>query len=380
MTEQPGVLLCETDAEVLFVVPPFLQRSGNVHVARNVADALAVVHAFPIHVLVIGSGLAAQGGEELLRTLREREPHAQVMVLRERNGEDVPTTFLAEGIGDVLLKPFDVVCLPRRIRKLLEVRDELERRARAQRETEVRMRHADRMALLGTLVATVAHEVANPLSVIVTNANLVTEVLAKGPPSPHDLVMLEEATQDTLSSTAIIHDYLSRILRFARRDSAARQEADLASTLKTALLIVRSRARDKDVLLHAEEAAAAPPVPHHPTAFAQAVVNALSNAIDAVNEHGNVWLHVEDREDSVAVIIDDDGPGFEPNTGRRLVDPFFTTKETGTGLGTAVIRQVMAEHDGISEWLLRREGGMRVRLVLPKRPFCVRSSTPPGQS
>jgi C4-dicarboxylate-specific signal transduction histidine kinase len=377
MIDQPGILLCERDSEVLFVVPPFLQRMGNVHVARSIVDALVVVHSFPIHVLVIGSALTAEGGEELLQALRERDPHAQVMVLRERIGEDVPTAFLAEGIGDVLPKPFDVACLPRRIRKLLEVKDELQRRARAQREAEVRMRHADRMALLGTLVATVAHEVANPLSVIVTNANLVTEVLGKGPPSRQDLAMLEEATQDTLASTALIHDYLSRILRFARRDSAAHQEADLASTLKTALIIVRSRARDKNVHLHADDAATAPPVPHHPTAFAQAVVNALSNAIDAVGERGNVWLRVEAKEDCVAVIVDDDGPGFEPETGRRLVDPFITTKETGTGLGTAVIRQVMAEHDGISEWLLRQEGGMRVRLVLPKRPFSVRSSSPP---
>jgi len=185
--------------------------------------------------------------------------------------------------------------------------------------------------------------------------------------------MLVEASKDSLSSIALIRDYLSRILRFARRDGASSFESDLANTLKTALLIVRCRAQDKNILLHADAMLPPPKVPHHPTLLAQAVVNALTNAIDAVQEHGNIWLRIEECDDEVVVIVEDDGPGFAFDAKHRILDPFFTTKESGTGLGTTVIRQVMLEHQGTAEWKARDSGGIQVRLRLPRHPVSHRT-------
>jgi len=357
---------------VLFVLPPFVKRVGGLHVAQCIEEAQQTVRSHLIHILLIGGSLAIDGGDVLVRSLRERDPHAQVMVLRERNGEHLPTSFLAEGICDILHKPFDVARIPKQIHRLVEVRNELERRAKMQRDADIRLRHADRMILLGTLVATVAHEVANPLSAIATNTSLVHELLSNSA-SAEDIPMLVEASKDSLSSIALIRDYLSRILRFARRDGASSFESDLANTLKTALLIVRCRAQDKNILLHADAMLPPPKVPHHPTLLAQAVVNALTNAIDAVQEHGNIWLRIEECDDEVVVIVEDDGPGFAFDAKHRILDPFFTTKESGTGLGTTVIRQVMLEHQGTAEWKARDSGGIQVRLRLPRHPVSHRT-------
>jgi signal transduction histidine kinase len=344
-----------------------MRRVGEVTVATNAEAGLEFLRSTTVHILVLSSSLAQREGEQILQALREREPFAQVMVLCERHTTEVPTSLLAQGVGDVLVKPFDVAGLPPRLEKLLEVMEEQRRRARLQNERDTQMRHGDRMALLGTLVATVAHEVANPLSVIVTNAALVSEMLQEGGPvEPRDRKFLQAAMHDTLASSNVIKDYLARILQFSRREKQYAWNGDLADTLKTALLFVRSRLRDKNVTVHVDDASPVPSVPHHATAFAQAVVNALSNAIEAVDTQGNVWLRVEESKDTVTVVVEDDGPGLQD--GQGLFHPFFTTKEAGTGLGTAVMRQVMLEHGGTVEWKNLEGRGVGVRLSLPRRP------------
>ncbi len=376
MTDRPILLLYDRDSEVQLVLPRFMQRVGSTFVAADAERALAIAKAEPIDVLVIGSGMADEDSIRVLREIRAGQPLAQVLVLQDPGGGHVPTEFMAEGIADTLAKPFDIATFPDRVTKLLDVMAEMQRRARTQREADARMQHAERMALLGTLVATVAHEVANPLSVVLSNAFLVTEMLDEGgPDSPDDRAFLDTATRDTLASANTIKDYLSRILGFARCNRGSHKDMDLADTLKTAMLFIQRRARDKQVTVHTDLQSGWY-VPHDTTSIAQAVVNAISNGIDAVDEQGNVWVAVQDEADHVAVLVDDDGPGLGPGLEDRFAEAFFTTKDTGTGLGTAVIRQVMLEHRGSVTWTNRVGGGVRVRMVLPKRPLTIPPSNP----
>jgi C4-dicarboxylate-specific signal transduction histidine kinase len=160
--------------------------------------------------------------------------------------------------------------------------------------------------------------------------------------------------------------YLSRVLRFARKEHESRSTLSLREPIETALLFVRPRAQGKHVKLHADALDSAPDVPHYGVPLTQAIVNALSNAIDASAEGGGVWLTVEQSSDSVAVVIRDEGPGLDDEQERRFFEPFFTTKEAGTGLGTVVMQQVLHDHGGRVE-LVREVGqaGLTIKLVLP---------------
>jgi len=362
-------LLVESDPEVLLVIPTFMRRVGEVHVCQDTRSAIELLQDTVVHVLIVANGHLGTDGEKLLQTLRQRQPCAQVMVLCEQNTSEVSTTILADGVGDILVKPFDVAGLAPRLERLLEVMREQQRRARVQYELEMRMRHHDRVALLGTIVATVAHEVANPLSVVFTNTSVITGIVESDAPiSSADRECLREATNDTFASASVIKAYLSRILRFSRHDGPKNWERDLGDTLSMALLFARARARDRGVDVHFGSIANVPSVPHDAAAFAQAVVNALTNAIDATEEGGTVKLFVEESETEVTVIVEDEGAGLSEEQQRCLCDVFYTTKETGTGLGTVVIRQVMRNHSGRAEWTNLGEGkGLAVRLVLPKK-------------
>jgi len=378
MVERPRLLLVDADAEVLLVVPPFMRRVGDVVVATALEAALAAVHEAPVHLLVIASDMVVSVGLPTLREIRSHQPHAQVLLLKSDSATDVPAAFTAEGVGDILVKPFDLAVLPDRLRKLLEVTEELKRRSRAQRDVELRMQHASRMVLLGSLVASVAHDVADPLSVVLSNSALVTEMLDdRRPLTALDRSFLDAATRDTLAAARVMKEYLSRVLLLARRDRKAHWDEDLSDSLRTALLFVQRRAQDKAVRIHVDVSGAGT-VPHLGPAVAQAVAHALSNAIDAAPPDGNVWLHVEEHPDQFVIVVDDDGPGLQPDQARRLCDPFFTTKHDGMGLGTSVMLQVMREHGGSVEWNQREARGVRVRMMLPRPRVSVAPSCVPA--
>jgi len=366
--ERPRLLLVESDPEVLLVIPTFMRRVGEVHVCEDTYAAIELLKKETVQVLIIANRLLAEDGETLLQLLRHRQPCAQVMVLCEQHTSEVSTKVLADGIADILVKPFDVARLPPRLERMLEVMREQQRRARVQYQLETRMRHHDRVALLGTIVATVAHEVANPLSVVFTNTSVISDIVESNAPiSSKDRECLREATKDTFASASVIKAYLSRILRFSQHDGQKGWEHDLKDTLSMSLLFVRARARDRGVNVNVERLANTPSVPHDAAAFAQAVVNALTNAIDATEEDGTVKLFVEETESEVAVVVEDEGPGLSAEQRQCLCDVFYTTKETGTGLGTVIIRQVMRNHFGRAEWKNLKGGrGLAVRLVLPK--------------
>ena len=375
----PRLWLVDDDVEVLHVLPLFMQRVGTVLTANSGAEALETFGSHGADILVIANHHLNDHGLQLLRLLRNRNACAQIMVLCEQHTGEIPALVLAEGIADALVKPFDVAELPSRLERLLDVMREQQRRAQTQRELEARVRHQDRVALLGTLVATLAHDIANPLSVVAANSELMAETLeACRTLSEDDLAFLREATNESIAASRAIKDYCQRILRFSREDANTERswDTDLQETIRMALLFVRTRSRDQGVDMHVEPFDCLPPTSHHAAAFAQALVNALTNAIDAVSPGGSVWLRVEPCDSYVAVIVEDDGPGLPEGDEQRFREAFYTTKHSGTGLGTVVMSQVMHEHGGRVSWQNRVGGqGLSVRLVLPGRP----SSLPPPE-
>jgi CheY-like chemotaxis protein/anti-sigma regulatory factor (Ser/Thr protein kinase) len=126
--------------------------------------------------------------------------------------------------------------------------------------------------------------------------------------------------------------------------------------------------KDKDVQLSVEPSAGVH-VPHDPPRLAQAVLNVLSNAVDAAaSGGGHVAMRVRVLDTNVVIEVDDDGPGISPDLARTAFEPFTTTKPFGhgTGLGLAITRQIVMDHRGDVTLEPRPEGGARVALSLPR--------------
>lgn len=231
----------------------------------------------------------------------------------------------------------------------------------ARRKLERELEHAERLAAIGRIAASMAHEINNPLSVIRASVSYVAGIAVEHP-DPE----LAESVTDMEYATERIGSFVQHVCGFARRERPHLTDASILGTLDIALRMVRPRANDRGVDMKIA-AGAHVVVPHDPPRIAQAVMNVLSNAVDAAADGGrHVELRVVSDPQWVRIQVDDDGPGISDDIRAQLFEPFATTKPPGqgTGLGLAITRQILEDHGG-DVTLTPRSVGTRAELTIP---------------
>ncbi len=215
------------------------------------------------------------------------------------------------------------------------VRDVTERR-----EVEAQLATADRMASLGLVAASVAHEINNPLAAIVGNVDLLT---AGRPP---DGAAREPALADIREAAARIRAIARDLRMFSRVEREERVPVDVVSVLESTLRMARAELRHRATVEC--ELAPVPPVSGSESRLGQVFLNLLVNAAQSIGDGGGEagTIRVSTGLDAgrrVVVTIADTGSGMAPETVARLFTPFFTTKPAGegTGLGLTICRRIV---------------------------------------
>ena len=247
---------------------------------------------------------------------------------------------------------------------------ERERRQAAERlvESEQRRAQSDRLALVGRLAAGVAHEIANPLTYLSTNLQLLErEAQALQTVSKRDVqAAVEESARAVEHITDVLHD----LRRFSRSEAAGEpQPHEVRPILDEALRLTSVRLRGVPLTREMEERL--PRVLVRRRRLVQVLVNVLLNAADASHQPGakepRVRIQAGASADAVTLCIDDAGPGLSPEARRHLFEPFFTTKPAGkgTGLGLALSREYIEADGGALSIEDLPQGGARVVIRLP---------------
>jgi signal transduction histidine kinase len=227
---------------------------------------------------------------------------------------------------------------------------------RALRENQERLVQSEKLAGIGRLAAGVAHEINNPLGVILGYARLLHR--RADPAAAADLAIIED---ETLRCKEIVEG----LLDLSRPLTAARQRVDLRELCDdVAARLAESKVLD-GVALEVKGAAAAL---GHPQKLRQILLNLVKNAVEAAGAGGRVAVTLAERAGEAAVSVADTGPGIEPATRDRLFEPFFTTKPRGTGLGLAVSQAIAHAHGGALEAGAAPGGGALFTLRLPSAP------------
>jgi PAS domain S-box-containing protein len=238
------------------------------------------------------------------------------------------------------------------------VQDVTERR-RAQEQLDrarSELTHVARVTSLGTLAASIAHEVNQPLSAIVTNASTCLRMLAAEPPN---LDGARETARRTIRDGHRASEVVTRLRGLFTRKAVVAESIDLNAATSEVITLTASELRRDGVVVREELADGLPAVTGDRVQLQQVILNLLLNATDAMSG-------VDDRprelvvrtgldEGGVCVSVQDSGVGFAPEDRERLFEAFYTTKAQGMGIGLSVSRSVIERHHG-RLWAVRNEG------------------------
>jgi two-component system NtrC family sensor kinase len=206
-------------------------------------------------------------------------------------------------------------------------------------EREQRLIRSERLAAVGKIAAQITHEVRNPLSSIGLNAEMLEEET-----SGEAKQLARAIVKEVDRLTEITEEYL----RFARLPRPKLELEDLGAIVSSLLAFLRPELDARAVTVEARLDPALPPVAADEHQLRQALLNLLRNAVEAMGDGGRLTLTAAARDDGRAIelTIADTGEGIAPEHLPKIFDPFFSTKEGGTGLGLALTQQIIVEHGG----------------------------------
>ena len=241
------------------------------------------------------------------------------------------------------------------------------------RELEETLRRADRLAMLATLSAGLAHEIKNPLGGIKGAAQLLAMELQEGSP-------LLEYTQVMVKETERINGIIEELMDLARPRPVVMGEVNLARVLGDIVLLQKEAARRQKVEFTLSLDPSIPPLHGDEQLLTRLFLNLIKNGREAISRSGRVEIETKISADYhlttpghrasplVVVRIRDTGCGIPPEELERIFTPYYTTKAKGSGLGLAICQKIVEDHRGFLKISSTPGEGTEVAVWLPLRP------------
>jgi two-component system sensor kinase FixL len=277
---------------------------------------------------------------------------------RRKNGSEFPV--------EIGLNP---ITTPRGTFVLATVID-ISARKTAEEEARHRREQVDRLgrvSLLGEMTASLAHELNQPLSAIMSNANAAMQYIAKGKLDP---AQLQDILTDVVADGQRAHDIIHNVREAIKKGSALRGRINLNDVVKAVAHLISPDAAAQSCKVEMSLAEDLPTIEGDPTQMQQVLINLVRNAMDAMRDtppdHRKVQIATSNNGNAtVCVAVRDHGCGISGTAGERLFEQFFTTKEEGLGMGLAIVRSIIEAHGGRVAAENADGGGARFYFHLP---------------
>jgi signal transduction histidine kinase len=239
------------------------------------------------------------------------------------------------------------------------------RRRKAEIEASGRLSelaHMNRRSTVGELSASVAHELQQPLTAILSNTEAAELILAQVPGAGEVQDILADIKRDDLRASEVI----KRLRRLLTKASPEAQEVNLNEVVREVVELLATQAAARHVSLSTNLALRAPRVSGDRVQLQQVVLNLVMNALDAIAAAHSAERRIIARtsvvdDTSAEVAIEDSGPGVATDKAERIFEPFFTTKDGGMGMGLSIARTIVESHGG-RIWTTTQPGGGAVFL------------------
>ena len=343
------------DDEESFRLPLSKRLAKRGFVVEQAADGkqcLALLGDKRIDVVVLDVKMPGMSGIDVLQSIKNKYPGLEVILLTGHATTASGVEGIKSGAFDYLTKPIE---LDQLVNKITQAHEKIIRLAAEHKEAEYRkkieqqMVATERLASLGTLAAGVAHEINNPLAIISESTGWMRQLLArdelKGMLRRADF---EKALDKVEKSVERARRITHQLLSFVRKTDSTFSQLDLTGLIDETVQFLEHETKKRGIKIIRKTASASASVWSDPYRIRQALVNLLTNAVQAIGTEGEITLAVEDSADHTAITVSDNGPGIPGENLARIFEPFFSTKSPGegTGLGLFVTRGIIEKLGG----------------------------------
>ena len=385
--DTPKILIVDDQPDNIAILAKYLRGRYVIHTVTSGHKALEHIHKGPQpDLILLDIMMPEMNGYEVCRRLKADKHTAQIPIIfvTALNDHRDETEGLELGAVDYIVKPFNRSVILARVQTHLDLkrhRDYLEQLAE---ERAKKLVHNERLAMLGTLTAGIAHEIKNPLSYITGFAELIDMILSDllfpegldAAPKKVDqerLLNVFKTVQGYCLSISEGVERVSHIIEamraFSRKDSGRIGLVDLDSCIQAGLKLCQNSLKRYRLI----QEKALPPVPKilgNTLQLEQVFVNLFKNAADAMSEFedGTLTITTKVQGEKLVVMVDDTGHGIPEDRLETIWHPFETTKESqdGTGLGLSISRQIVENCRGRIWSENLPDTGARFIMELPK--------------
>ncbi|HTG26389.1 MAG TPA: ATP-binding protein, partial [Reyranella sp.] len=214
-------------------------------------------------------------------------------------------------------------------------------------EAQLQLAHANRVATMGQLTASITHEVNQPITAAVTYALAARRLLSAEPPDLHEV---DDVLSLIVKEGNCAGEVVGRIRALIKKAPARKDAVAINDAILEVIALTRIEAANNSVSVRTQLAEGLPRVQGDRVQLQQVLLNLILNAIEAMRDGGEeereLVVSSRDGPDGVSVEVRDSGPGFAPADIGRVFEAFYSTKPNGVGLGLSICRSIIEAHDG----------------------------------
>jgi two-component system sensor histidine kinase HydH len=234
----------------------------------------------------------------------------------------------------------------------------IQKRAMERLRLKERLAHAERLSSMGEMAAAISHEIRNPLGIIRSSAELLKKKAAKvDPANTIPDIIVEESTR----LNGIITDFIN----YAKPRSPNIAPCRVEEVIEKNITFLEAQIKKQGYVIRKNYQNSLPEIMADSTMLYQSFLNILINAMQSMPGGGAILVEISSNDNILTVNFDDEGQGIPSENLGKIWDPFFTTKDMGTGLGLGIVKNIIESHGGSIQIVNRPVRGARVTIELP---------------
>lgn len=380
------ILVIDDEEGILNLVALILGKRGyTVAKANDASQGLELVASLNPQLVILDYMMPGMDGLEVLTRIKTNFPDTYVIMFTGKGSEEIAVALMKAGASDYILKPFHNQNLVERVENVLKIRaveiknrelivereqllheikawnEELEQRI--QKESEALQKaHAEvvqsqKLATLGYLAAGMAHEIRNPLNSIALFVQLIKEGVEDSDKIDYVEKILKEV--DRVDAT------LSKLMDTAKRPRFELVEVNIEEVIQKALDSFTPQINAQAITLTFSPKRQLPRLKADPVEIEQIFTNLLLNSIDEMSGGGTLTIELDHDDRDIVIRVSDSGRGILAEHLPNIFDPFFSTKNRGTGMGLPIVLRIVKNYGGKIEVVTTKKSGATFLIRLP---------------